>query len=180
MSSTVSVDLQADVLTITDFVNRLIQLDQNEPTPEVIAALFQRVQSFDPEVELHVTFSRQKYTRNLFFRNEAFELLIMCWEPGQGTLIHDHDGSFTVDKIYSGSLQCIDFQRTHPGSSRLEETRRTQLIPGDVMVSSSEDIHRVANISDQTPAVSIHLYAPPLKRMNCFDLETGTTWVVIP
>ncbi|MBI4752055.1 MAG: cysteine dioxygenase family protein [Acidobacteria bacterium] len=180
MSSTVSVDLQTDALTITDFVQRLTQLDQNERTPEVIAALFQQVQSFDPEVELHVTFSRQKYTRNLFFRNEDFEILIMCWEPGQGTLIHDHDGSFTVDKIYSGSLHCIEYQRIHPDSSNLEETRTTQLTPGDVMVSSSEDIHRVANISDQTPAVSIHLYAPPLKRMNCFNLETGTTWIVIP
>lgn len=180
MSSTVSVDLQTDVLTITDFVNCLTRLDPNERTPDLIATLFRRVQSFDPEVELHVSFSRQKYSRNLFFRNEAFELLIMCWEPGQGTLIHDHDGSFTVDKMYSGSLQCIEYQRIHPDSSTLEETRRTQLIPGDVIVSSSEDIHRVANSSDQTPAVSIHLYAPPLKRMNCFDLETGTTWVVIP
>lgn len=82
MSSTVSVDLQTDVLTITDFINCLTRLDQNERTPDLIATLFRRVQSFDPEVELHVSFSRQKYSRNLFFRNEAFELLIMCWEPG--------------------------------------------------------------------------------------------------
>ena len=38
------------------------------------------------------SWSQESYTRNCIVENEKFELILLCWEPGQKTPIHDHGG----------------------------------------------------------------------------------------
>ena len=45
-------------------------------------------------------FSGEHYVRNLVETNDDFELLVICWGPGQISRIHNHDnsnGQVTVD-----------------------------------------------------------------------------------
>lgn len=35
-------------------------------------------------------FGADHYVRNCVLRTEAFELLVLCWAPGQESRIHDH------------------------------------------------------------------------------------------
>ena len=37
-------------------------------------------------------FDPASYTRNLVYRDERFELLILCWGAGQVSPIHNHEG----------------------------------------------------------------------------------------
>ena len=38
------------------------------------------------------SWSDESYTRNCIVENEKFELILLCWEKGQITPIHDHGG----------------------------------------------------------------------------------------
>lgn len=49
------------------------------------------------EIQAYCHFSQDFYTRNLILRTDDFELLVLCWEPGQITPIHNHSGS--VDRF---------------------------------------------------------------------------------
>ena len=44
------------------------------------------------ELEPFMFWSDKRYTRNCIVREGDFELILLCWEPGQGTSIHCHGG----------------------------------------------------------------------------------------
>ena len=37
-------------------------------------------------------FSKSMYTRNRIFRNDDFEIILLCWLPNQMAPIHGHEG----------------------------------------------------------------------------------------
>ncbi len=54
-------------------------------------------------VEAHLHFDPERYARNLILRTQAFELLALCWLPGQQTIIHDHGGSVGAARVFRGN-----------------------------------------------------------------------------
>jgi predicted metal-dependent enzyme (double-stranded beta helix superfamily) len=44
------------------------------------------------EVHPHALFSERRYARNLVYKDPHFEIMIMCWNAGQRSSIHDHAG----------------------------------------------------------------------------------------
>ena len=42
------------------------------------------------QVKEFCTWNRSHYTRNLIEQTDDFELLLVCWEPGQKSLIHSY------------------------------------------------------------------------------------------
>src|SRR4051812_4140005 len=47
----------------------------------------------------------RRYTRNLVFRNDLFELIALCWEPGSQSPIHNHAGQLCWVSIQEGALR---------------------------------------------------------------------------
>ncbi|MCA1608451.1 MAG: hypothetical protein LC730_03200, partial [Acidobacteria bacterium] len=41
-------------------------------------------------IEKYFYWSDRNYTRNLIYKDERFELMAVCWEPGQVSRIHNH------------------------------------------------------------------------------------------
>ena len=69
----------------------------------------------DALVGAHVNFCDDHYARNLVCRTPAFELLGLCWKPGQASTIHDHAGSLNVTRVHSGDLTSRTFRRRDGG-----------------------------------------------------------------
>ena len=44
------------------------------------------------------------YTKNLVFRNDNFEIFVVCWSGKQGSYIHDHSENGCILKILKGRL----------------------------------------------------------------------------
>src|SRR5262245_2805908 len=45
----------------------------------------------DPEsLFSYLTWNQQHYTRNLIDKTELYELVAICWEPGQVSSVHNH------------------------------------------------------------------------------------------
>src|SRR4051794_9519815 len=89
--------------------------------------------------------------------DEHLEIWLICWMEGHDTGFHDHDRSSGAVAVTQGTLR--------------EERLRVGGLPASVDVSAGEgfefestDIHRVVHPGGK-PAVSIHAYSPPLRRM---------------
>ena len=124
----------------------------------------------------YLAFDARQYRRVRLFRDENWEGLLLCWLPGQSTAIHDHGGSVGISFVLSGSLT---EERWMPdGDGRpLARAGDCQVTRGAAAVEMLDTIHRVANRSDE-PAVSLHVYSPPLTTLGAHDPDTGARWEV--
>ena len=118
------------------------------------------------------------YTRNLLRRTPDFELIALCWEPGQATPIHDHDDSDGWVVGMSGSVEEV---RYRPKDSReegveFERLGSTEVTPGAVAhIHDDIAVHEIRNDGAER-AVSLHLYAPPIDECRGYDSKSGR-WV---
>lgn len=106
------------------------------------------------------------YTRNCIFENEKFELILICWEKNQKTPIHDHDGEECWVKVIDGTLKETLYKQE---SSGLTQIKSTISVKGTISyMIDFMGYHKLENISGHR-AMSLHLYAKPIKKCNVFD-----------
>jgi len=112
------------------------------------------------------------YSRNCFYRDENFELILICWDKSQETAIHDHDGEECWVYLLQGELE-EDFFRL--GSSQQLELTKTKILTENQMTKSDKNsgFHRLRN-NTTNRAISLHLYAKPIKQSQTFDNELGS------
>ena len=146
----------------------------------------------DALVGTHVRFCDDHYARNLVCRTAQFELLVLCWKPGQASTIHDHAGSLNVTRLYLGNLTSRRFRRRDGGRGVSEvggaasgELPRgpVELIDEQVIADSGAatvdrgEIHQLANESG-SELITVHLYAPPLTDIVVYSLTEPQTEVL--
>ncbi len=88
--------------------------------------------------------------------------------PGQGTDWHDHGGSAGAFTVVRGALTEEHARPEPDGSASVAATR--SLGTGSLRPFGARHVHRVTNTGLE-PAVSIHVYAPALTRMNGYVRE---------
>ncbi|CAG2170195.1 unnamed protein product [Oppiella nova] len=122
-------------------------------------------------------FDEYRYTRNLVDNgNDKYNLMLLCWSEGQGSVIHDHSDAHCFMKMLSGSLHETRYE--WPDSTtdlnQMKAIDENQLKTNDVAyINDSIGLHRVENRSDSWKAVSLHLYSPPYFKCQVFDERTG-------
>src|SRR5262245_39646017 len=67
------------------------------------------------DVERFVHFDDRHYSRNLIRRRDHYELLCLCWQSGQRSPIHDHQGTSCVVCVMKGLVTNTDFERVPAG-----------------------------------------------------------------
>ena len=117
------------------------------------------------------SWSSNKYTRNCLCNTEDFELLLLCWEKGQETEIHGHDGEDCWVYLLEGEIEEVFF--TLDTSNYLREERSQVLLPKVLSFMNDKiGFHKLKN-SDKMRSVSLHLYAKPIKNCRSYDTTTG-------
>lgn len=127
-----------------------------------------------PQVEFHGA----AYLRKRLFRSRDWEVLALCWLPGQSTVIHDHGRSWGATLVVAGEIEESLFRWNGEGL-RMDRRVSRPLGVSQVTVETLETVHRVANPT-AAPAVSLHLYSPPLDSLRSYDEESGRRHVVRP
>ncbi len=112
------------------------------------------------EVQAYVRFDSAKYTRNLIYQCERFQVLCLGWLPGQGSPVHSHGTSVCAVRI----LQGVATERLYQSTVNCEVMETRNWFPGDVTASNGSLVHSITNENDQ-PLVTLHVYSPPLVRM---------------
>lgn len=118
-----------------------------------------------------VQFGPTVYRRNTIRHTEWYELLAICWRSGQRSPIHDHPQSSCAFRVIEGICTETRFERTPSGLISPTDTTRCE--PGYICAAQDADIHMVSNIEPPgTDLITLHIYSPPLHRMNRYHLET--------
>ena len=120
------------------------------------------------------------YTRNLVFKDERFELMVICWEKGMASRIHDHAGQKCWMTVPVGRLRGQNFAVAEMDESRsfcrLVETSSFEL--SDCLaakVELEEPIHQVINLPEfDERAVSVHIYSRPFGSCLAYCRDTET------
>jgi len=113
------------------------------------------------------SWSPEKYTRNCIVENEKFELILLCWEQGQVTPIHDHGGEECWVKIIQGTFKETIYKMDDNGE--LTPIRTGNSAVGDISyMIDFMGFHRLEN-TDSQRSLSLHLYAKPIKNCQMFD-----------
>ena len=123
------------------------------------------------EINRFSHYSTQKdlpYTRNLVHEDGRgrFSLLCICWNPGFESKIHSHpvEGCFVVP-LRGTICETLYYLETN-GTVRESEMRTYSADkPGvSYMADSLGVVHKIANPSSCTSAVTLHLYCPSYNR----------------
>lgn len=151
---------------LIETLQSLQRLDAPLPEPEVRKLLSTLALCRD-EISSFERFSPEAYCRNRIFSNEFVDLLLLCWQPGQRTPIHDHAGSTCGVYVVRGEALEIGFKPSGLGPLIPSETH--SVAAGGITVSTDEDVHLVANYSASgEDLVTLHCYSPPLRSMRVF------------
>lgn len=126
----------------------------------------------------HLAFDAEGYVRRRLFMNESWEALLLCWLPGQKTVIHDHGASWGATLVLTGDLVESQY-RWHGHGLPMEFRGDAALGAHQITVETQETVHIVSNRS-AAPAVSLHLYSPPLKYLHAYEPESGEQRYVEP
>lgn len=114
------------------------------------------------------------YTRTCAYFDDRFELLLLNWARGSVSEIHDHGGQHCWLAVIDGALELENYDRLDD-DGKCEG--RAAIVPRDSAIleagaldlrSGPFDIHRVANAGAK-PAVSLHVYARPLRYFGVYD-----------
>eukprot|EP01102_Stenamoeba_stenopodia_P005352 TRINITY_DN1595_c0_g1_i1.p1 TRINITY_DN1595_c0_g1~~TRINITY_DN1595_c0_g1_i1.p1 ORF type:complete len:224 (+),score=44.64 TRINITY_DN1595_c0_g1_i1:53-724(+) len=128
----------------------------------------------------YLMWDEKRYTRNLVLKNEIFEMIIICWNEGQQSPIHDHNGSdcfmaflqgaaeetyYYIERLKEDPTECPDLRR---GDSHQFSEGEVSYIADDLA------LHRIRPVKGR--AVSLHVYSPPITTCSVYlqDLNRVT------
>ncbi len=131
-------------------------------------AILERFEPNISELNAYLNFSDVKYQRNLVFKNDYFEVLVLCWKPGQVTPIHNHRHSWCGVRVLKGIATEFRFEETPCGTWIPADQER--VYEGGVTSSFDTDTHILGNFETQD-LVTMHCYAPPLQDYDIVDVS---------
>jgi cysteine dioxygenase len=127
----------------------------------------------------YLHFGKNRYTRNLIYRDDLFELIALCWEPHTASPIHNHSGQLCWLSIQQGALRLENFRSLDgpgPGANLriLPNGGIDRAECGCLDLQQGDDgIHRVSNPFDER-AVSLHVYSRPYDTCLAYDIAAKT------
>jgi len=148
-----------------------------------ICGLLRAVRLSEQEYKRYVRFRAKAYTRNLVgydvpapcdksgMHRAKFTVLILCWDKGQMSPIHDHAGSSCWVKVLQGRVREVRYEDSnHPLRVKSDVTLGAQEV---CYINDSRGLHAMGNPDPDQVAVSMHVYAPPYILCSLFDPVTG-------
>jgi cysteine dioxygenase len=147
-------------LTLAALVE-LLSAQTEPPTLNQLYTWLDNTNISDEEITPFLGFKDKTYWRHLVCRNDAVEMLVLCWRPGQRTVIHDHNGSVGAVYVQSGVVWETMFSFDEEKGLRYHSINEHQT--GAITGADVPDIHQLGNpdVSEKN-LVTIHVYSPPL------------------
>ena len=161
------------VMDLTLKINTIKQLKNSFAThPKNIQEIFNIVNLLPNEYTPYCIWDKDKYQRVVLEKKEDYELVLMCWEKGQETFIHDHDGNQGWIIALHGALEeQLYFNTEEMSPLKLKSVQNMQ--KGQVSyINDDIGIHRVRNIHSGR-SISLHCYNKAITQVNVYDEVSG-------
>ena len=170
--------LAGSSIRFSDLIERL-NSQTSPPTLEQLNLWVSSVEIDDVELEPYIGFKEGNYWRHRVCRNDAVEMLVICWRPGQQTPIHDHNGSHGVVRVHQG-LMCETIFAFDSDKGLGHDTDRECPV-GTVTGAEVPDIHQLGNpASSGQDLITVLVYAPPLGVLKTYKLGSAQVDLYTP
>jgi cysteine dioxygenase len=172
------------MVPIQEFVSRLSAIPEEAFSHEGVLAFLRRNRVDPATLAPYLYFSQEHYTRNLVHKTRLFELIAICWEVGQRSVIHNHCDQHCWMAAPYGKVQVQNFKLVRrdgeSGYCELEPSTHFVIEPESPQeVDPAEPIHLVANrASFGSRAVTLHIYSRPYDTCEVYDLKAKRYSVV--
>ena len=117
----------------------------------------------------HLTFrwaTTVPYYRQQLFVNQLIEIVMISWNPHQGSRIHDHPDGGCLLRVMAGHLTEEVY---YCGSTGLQLIQSQALVAGDCSYQEGQTyVHRITNPTDHH-SLSLHVYSPPHHPMTYYE-----------
>jgi cysteine dioxygenase len=156
--------------TIASTFARLDRIEGHLPIEAILEWFGEHPLTAD-DLAAYLVFNKAHYVRNLLHNGPDYQALVLCWRNGHRSPIHNHRGSRCGVKVLQGTATETLFER---GANGLVMPVGSRLLPpGHTCASVDDDTHQVSNLqAGSADLVTLHIYSPPLHRMEVFSLET--------
>jgi predicted metal-dependent enzyme (double-stranded beta helix superfamily) len=169
-------DLTQRDLSLDAFIVEMSREPVSSLTHERLMHLAGRLHLSSELVGNRIAFAKDSYARNLVCRTPCFELLVLCWRPGQESTIHDHAGALNAIRVLSGELTSRTFHRTSGATSGAGPVVQDgeESVPQDARMVGLDrgGIHQLANASGKD-LITVHVYAPSLMELNVYSTTSA-------
>lgn len=137
--------------------------------------LVKRINLKKEDIAKFCIFNEEKYTRNCVIKTNAFELIGLCWNPGQKTPIHCHNKQECWMYVVSGEIfeEIFIIENEKPNKIRESKIRSNSF----AFINDMMGVHRISN-NTQKKAISLHLYVAPIEHCNQYNEQTGKSKLV--
>jgi predicted metal-dependent enzyme (double-stranded beta helix superfamily) len=136
-------------------------------TPQQLAAEVRRLTSAPADWVTRVRLDPEGRWYEQIRVDDACELWLISWLPGQATGFHDHGGANGAFGVVWGELD------EHVVARGAATSSASRITAGTVRSFGPHYVHDVRNSSAGSVAVSVHAYSPPLSAMTRYDLTAG-------
>jgi cysteine dioxygenase len=143
------------------------------------------------EFSRYLNFRDDHYTRNLVgydmpqgAKRAKFTALILCWDKGQMSPIHDHAGSSCWVKVLQGQLREVKYEYRKEDDPAEKQGQKLAVLsdrtfePESVAyINDTQGVHAMGNPNSDSVTVSLHVYAPPYVMCKMFDPNNGSVQI---
>jgi cysteine dioxygenase len=157
-------------------LNQLLRdLDQHlaeDPKGPRVARLLESYARSADDWRKFALFDATYYSRNLVRQSEAYELIVLCWNAGQRSPIHDHARQRCWMAVLEGEVRETIYQGVPEAEAGLTRGPVRTFEQGSVAYIV-DDIgwHRIEP-AGAAAAVTLHLYSRPIRACRVYDETT--------
>jgi predicted metal-dependent enzyme (double-stranded beta helix superfamily) len=125
--------------------------------------------------------AQDKYARHLVYKSpdRGYVVVAMVWGPGQGTVLHDHDGVWCVEGVVEGAIEVVQHEPLEQDGDLWRFRPEEKVVAGfgsaGTLIPPFE-YHTIANaLQDGRATVTLHVYGKELEKAHVFMPE-GEGW----
>jgi cysteine dioxygenase len=148
------------------------ELCRDEGGPRV-AELLRRYAAANADWQRFALFDPSIYARNLVYASERYELLVICWNVGQKSPIHNHQGQRCWMAVLEGAVEETLFSMPEKRGAPLRPGLERTFASGQLAFITDDIALHEIRPSGGRRAVSMHLYSRPIRRCQIYDRESG-------
>ncbi len=144
----------------------------------VLSELFtRRGIALPPEAKVPRT---DKYARRLLYRSpeHGYTVIAMVWGPKQGTLLHDHAGTWCVEGVLEGEINVTQYDLIERQNERwcFSPQGTVCASPGSAgSLIPPFEYHTISNAHPESSSITVHVYGAELTKCTVFDPQ-GDDW----
>jgi cysteine dioxygenase len=182
--------------TMDDFIEGLCRLKADTITKSRVAEFVATAHIQAEALSAYIFWRENGYTRNLIYRDDWFEIMVICWGPGQKTPVHTHNGQLGWMTVVQGELLTHQYRYMRCSAPENQNVVGIDCLAGAhdveleflntidcandgkiVTVDKLQSIHQIENADRARPGcVSLHVYSKPFDSCVAFDMEKHLCW----